>query len=451
MPTDTAQRSTAAARFALSSIAISVACFGLLRLAWVETYLLLPLTSVQAIIAEYIVGAPTAPIVVTLACSGAEALAVCFGATLAYPVTGRLRLAGAAGGAALILMLNTLRIGSLGRVAASPAQFDLLHLYLWPALLAIVIVGYVFAWIHVVDRQATSQSDPREARTDPRPWRPALSRRFVVTAFAFVVAYAAASPLYLDSPRVLALAGLVVRAAAATLAVFGVSTYAAANVLRTAHGEYLVTQECVATPLIPLYLAMVLAYSSRWWQVVAGIGGVIPVFFFLAIMRLMAVALPAAAGPIFFVHAFHQLLLAVLVVFAIALFRHGAQVGPARALLGLAVGVSFAYVIGPWHARAITYPSGPPVHDPQDAIAMLPAFQAGLYLALCFAGFVAIAWGRVIAGFAALSVTQVAALFFIHALSAHAGMALFVPAVRGWAIAAPLLIFMAVAGVRTPR
>ena len=52
---------------------------------------------------------------------------------LAYPVRWRTRLAGAAGGAALILGLNTLRIGTLGRAAASPAWFNALHVYVWPA------------------------------------------------------------------------------------------------------------------------------------------------------------------------------------------------------------------------------------------------------------------------------------------------------------------------------
>ena len=98
-------------------------------------------------------GTSALPVEVTLACSGADALALCLGAVLAYPVKWRTRLAGAGGGAALILGLNTLRIGTLGRVAASPAWFNTLHVYVWPAVLTLAIAGYVFGWMRLADRR----------------------------------------------------------------------------------------------------------------------------------------------------------------------------------------------------------------------------------------------------------------------------------------------------------
>ena len=105
-------------------------------------------------------------------------VALCLGAIPAYPVTWRARLGGAVGGVALILILNTLRIGTLGRAAASPAWFNALHLYLWPALLTLAIAGYVLAWMRLADRR------PRRPTTPPSPHaargRPQLSRRFVV-------------------------------------------------------------------------------------------------------------------------------------------------------------------------------------------------------------------------------------------------------------------------------
>jgi len=75
----------------------------------------------SALGAVRLAGAPVLPVEVTLACSGADVIAICLGAILAYPVPWRRRLAGAAGGLALILCLNTLRIATLGQVAPSPA------------------------------------------------------------------------------------------------------------------------------------------------------------------------------------------------------------------------------------------------------------------------------------------------------------------------------------------
>ena len=57
-------------------------------------------------------------------------------------------------GAGLILGLNTLRIATLGRAAASPAWFYALHVYVWPAVLTLAIAGYVLGWMRFADRRA---------------------------------------------------------------------------------------------------------------------------------------------------------------------------------------------------------------------------------------------------------------------------------------------------------
>src|SRR5687767_5133478 len=119
VPTDTAHARTDAVKFALRSVAWSLCFFGLLRLPWIETHALLPFTQLQGAVAVGLFGTSALPVEVTLACSGADALALCLGAILAYPVQWRRRLAGAAGGVALIVVLNILRIGTLGQMAAS--------------------------------------------------------------------------------------------------------------------------------------------------------------------------------------------------------------------------------------------------------------------------------------------------------------------------------------------
>jgi hypothetical protein len=164
------------------------------------------------------------------------------------------------------------------------------------------------------------------------------------------------------------------------------------------------------------------------------------------------VALPdAVASPIFVVHAFYQLLLGAVVVFLAARWRHGGRAALGHALAGVIVGALFVYLLGPWYTRAVTYRAAAPLDDPQGAIALLPAFQVGLYLALWAAAFVAAGWRRFLAGLAVLGLTQEAGLLALHALASHSGLTAHVRDVRGWAVAAPVLIFAAVVTVARPR
>src|SRR6185369_8515956 len=79
---------------------------------------------------------------------------------------------------------------------------------------------------------------------------PILTRRFALVSAVSLVLFTLASPLYLESARVLALAGVVAHAAAILLRGLGMNATAAAGVLATPRGAFLVTQECIATPLI---------------------------------------------------------------------------------------------------------------------------------------------------------------------------------------------------------
>jgi exosortase/archaeosortase family protein len=477
--TDTAHRPTDAARFILRAVAVSLGIFGLLRLPWTEAQLVLPLTRLQGALASHLFGTPTLSVEITLACSGADAMALCLAAVLAYPVTWRTRLAGAGGGAALILGLNTLRIGTLGR--ASPTWFNALHVYVWPAVLTLAIAGYVFAWMRLADRRPpldertiTPQGPPaasapcdtasladaprrRDGGSDVRVTErlaPQPSRQFVGLTGAFLLVFLAASPIYLESAAVLTLAGFIAGAAAATLSALGVSAHAAANVLWTARGGFLVTQECISTPLIPVYLAAVCTYSPTWRRLILGVLATLPLFIGLGIARLLVVALPeVVASPLFLVHAFYQLLLGAVVVFVAAVWRHGGRAAPGHALIGIVAGVLIVHLLGPFSTRLVAYQAGTPLDDPQGAIALLPAFQVGLYLALWVAAFGASVanWGRFLIGLAVLGLTQTAGLLALQALASHAGLTAQVRDVRGWAVAGPVLIFAAVVNVARAR
>lgn len=426
---------------ALRGVAWSLGLFGLLRLSSVETYALLPLTQLQGRLAEGAFGAPALPIEVTLACSGADALALCVGAILAYPVPWTKRVAGALGGAALIVVLNTIRIGTLGQ--ASPSWFQLLHVYLWPGLLTLAVTGFVFGWMRIVDRPNATAPVLLPDRT-PAP-RTHLARTFVWLTAALVVIFTAASPLYLESAGVLAVAAFITRAAAVVLGVFGVEASAAGNLLSTAQGRFLVTQECVSTPLIPVYLAAVVVYSQGWRRRAPALLAVVPIFIALGIARLLVVALPPAliGSPTFLIHAFYQLLLAGVVVFIAAAWRHGAgATALQRTLLGGAAGCAAAYLLAPVYARAVTsaFGSGTPFPDPQGAIALLPAFQTGLYVALAVAASVTLGPRLFVTGFALLAASQVLVFAALDLLLTNAAFTPHVRDVRAWSLAGPLLV-----------
>jgi exosortase/archaeosortase family protein len=440
-----------ARNFALRGVSWSLGFFGLLRLNWIEAHAVLPFTRVQAGAAAALFGTSALPIDVTLACSGADAIALCAGAVLAYPVGWRMRLAGAGAGAGLIVALNTVRIGTLGRVAASPWWFDALHVYIWPALLTLAIAGYVFAWMRLADRRDVHDTGG-VAQERFSFDRLQMTRRFVVLTVAFVLLFTAAAPVYLQSTGLLALAGFIARAAAGVLGAVGVSAYASANVLWTARGSFLVTQECISTPLLPVYLGAVCAASPTWRRLVLGVLAAAPIFIVLGIVRLLVVALPGAvvASPLFLVHAFYQLLLAAVVVCLAAGWRHGSSAGLRHAVAGIVVAVLFVRLLGPFYTRIVTYPIGAPLDDPQEAIAFLPAFQLGLYLALWVAAFAAVGWRRFMAGLAILEVTQMAGLLALQTLGSQSGFTAYVRDIRGWAVAAPLLIVAAVVNVARP-
>jgi hypothetical protein len=232
-----------------------------------------------------------------------------------------------------------------------------------------------------------------------------------------------------------------------------VTAYAAANVLWTPRGGFLVTQECISTPLIPIYLAAVCAWSPTWRRLVLGVLATLPLFMALGVVRLLVVALPAVVmdSPLFLIHAFYQLLLGAVAVFLAALWRHGGRAALRHALGGMAAGVLVVLLLGPLLVRAGAYPGLAPLDDPQGAIAFLPAFQIALYLALWIAAPAAVGWTRFLAGLAVLGVTLIGGLLALHALAAHAGVTAHVRDVRGWAVAGPVLIFAAVANLAKSR
>jgi exosortase/archaeosortase family protein len=440
--------------FLLAALAWSLGLFALLRSPWAEERLVLPLTRVQQQAADYYAGAPPVPVAVTSDCSGADVLALCLASILACPVPWRARLAGATGGIALVLALNTLRIASLGRAATSPSLFQALHRQVWPAILILAIAGYVFAWM----RNALGTAGRTETGDIEGGVRSPLVRRFVPRAAVCLVAFALCSPWMARSEALLQAGAWVARSAAVVLAAAGVAATASGNVLATNRGAFRVTPECLATAFIPLYLAGVLAVRVSWPRRALALLAALPLFALLAVVRLLTLAIPPAlaASPLFLVHGFHQLVLAVVTVVLLALWREpparrrwtraagraGAALGAAAILTIVAGAALTSAVVGAARSVTLLAPHTltalAPPGDAQGALALLPTYQVGLLLAMGMAAFPG--WQRFLSAFALLLASQVVLLTLLGEMAAHAGLVAHALLLRAWAVGVPVVL-----------
>src|SRR3954470_17730341 len=309
-----AARSSPFRFLALASIG-GASLLWLIRLPAIERALIEPLTVLQGRVALWYTGAPMLPVTVTLACSGADVLAVCLAATLAYPLPWTRRLAGALGGAVLVLSLNTVRIGILARTVGSP-WFNVLHEHILPAALVLAIVLWLVAWLQF--------ADPRPGAGLSRPGR------IVIASATALGLYVAAGPWLESSGLLLSAAFGAARASGWLLTAIGVPCTVAGNILHTPRGDVMVTTECVVTPLMPVYLAVALTVPTTWTRRLLAVTGFVPLFCLLIVVRLLTVALPPVVGgtPLVLTHAFHQIVLGLV---TIVLMRWWAAGAPGRA------------------------------------------------------------------------------------------------------------------------
>lgn len=444
--------------FALRALGWSLGLFALLRSTWVEGTFVLPLTRFQQNAAEFYAGVPSAPISVTTDCSGTDVLALCLAAIMAWPASWRTRLAGAFGGVALILTLNTARIATLGLAAASPSLFNTLHLRVWPAILVLATAGYVFLWMH----SAMGTNGPQSLET---PRETALSsafgRRFVALSAFFLIGFAFCGPWIAHSRALMTASAWVAGGAALLLGTFGIAAAATGPVLTTTRGAFMVTPECLATALVPLYFAGVFAVKLSWPRRVVALAAAAPFFAMLAIARVLLLALPPfiTTSPLFLVHGFHQLVLALLVVVILAGRRepsgdHRWFRTATRASLAVGAAVAFAIFAGtgltstlvglagalmPMAPHALSDLTGP--GDAQGALATLFAFQASFLLALGVS--MAADWKNLLKALAALFVTQSLALVSLIEIADRTGAMPHALLLRAWAVGLPMALAVA--------
>ena len=424
-----------------------VGLIGLMRLGWVERSLLTPFAKLQQQVADQLTGAPSDLVYADASCSGGDPMALCAGAIFAFPAAWSARLRGAAFGLLIITLLNVVRLGHLSLIASDRALLELLHVYVWPGILIIATAIYVFGWMNRQGRTA-----PSGVSTVAIVIGGAM-RRFLALAALLVVVYFATTPFFYQSPAVDIIAGWIAATGGAILTVAGTTATVDGPVIRTMHGAFLVTQECIFTPLIPLYVASALtAPLTPVWRA-AALAATPAVFFALGVSRLLVLAVPAAVIGSYAtaIHAFSQTLVALILVAATA-FRvvgpvAGIRAATTRALLAVGLGIAAASVAAPvWGTlfggaavglQALAGHAGHVFVDAQGAWTLVPAFQLALFTSLWTAIAGRTGWRRAAFGLGVLALAQAVLTLPVGELAHHYGFDPHVGLIRGWTLAAP--------------
>jgi exosortase/archaeosortase family protein len=452
LSSSSARSSRPGLRFVVTAGILSVSLFGILRIPFVEQYLLLPFTQAQHGLACRIGGNPDAPISVGLSCSAADVIALCLGFVLAFPVAWLKRLVGAALGLVFIALVNTVRIATLSHAIENRQWFDLLHVYIWPGVLLVVVSVFVFVWMSLSLRDG-SKGKPSEEST------PILSRpgvRFVLLTLVFVALFVGTSRWWMHSSVVLAVANWVAASGAFVIRILGGQADVTRNVLRTGSGAFIVTQECIMTPLIPAYFAAALALPMATKQRGLMLLASFPVFFALGAARLLVLAFPTRiiGSHLVAIHGFYQIVLAALLI-GIAAAVSAAKPLQARRLLrpltlGMLAGTATAIFAGLTYNRLLfwfvervrdgLFHVGHGYLDPQGALLIMAPYQLGLFAGLW------VAWGnpvprsRGLLGLAVLVVMQPLVLLLAGEWVAHLGFEPHVAMIRASSVLIVLLI-----------
>jgi len=445
-------------RYLLAAAATSALLFGVLRSSWMQVHALVPYALAQQRLAGWALGMRKLPVVVGFSCTGTDVISLCLGAILVFPAPWRRRLAGAGLGLLLISLVNTIRIGNLSAVASDPALFRLLHVFVWPAALILLVCGFVYLWMLRVSQAHEADGGGDEASRFASRWWTAPAQ-FAAWTVVLVVAFVAAAPWYLESDWLRRVARWAAISGGAILSLVHAPARVADNVLSTAYGSFVVTTTCMASPLIPVYLAAALAFPRgaarrALWLLAAPF-----VFFVLGTVRLLVLAVPSVLveSHSIAIHAFNQLVFGALLVALAAAwsadgFERSSRFWLPRWSLALALAVAAALLAGvPWGraARAIAGAvqsalghGGHGFVDEQDAAGLLPAFQIGLLVALATA-----LWrrgdprrGRLFAGAALLLAGQIALYVLLGECWTHGHWVPHVRDLRALAVAGPLLV-----------
>lgn len=415
---------------------------GVLRSPWVQQHLLVPFAGLQKGLACLVVGEPRAPLAVGTSCSGADAIALCIGAVLAFPAPWRRRLTGCLAGLAVIATVNTVRLGNLAVVAGDRRLFEPLHLIVWPTLVVLAGVGFFLVWAGPGGRPA-ARLPALAARLGS-----SLAGRYLGLAAAALAVFYLAVPWLRETAPVLEVSRWVAAAGGWVLAALGVAVEVRGSLLKTGVFAWRVTPECVLTPMIALYLATLLCLSMSPTRRALAAAAALPLFLLLAVARLLVVALPPAVvgSPFVAVHAFYQMVAGVALAAGLAHhWRRGWSGAGAAVAVGGAAGLGVV-AAGSALAPLLATAAAPALHlghgwsDPQGALALLPAFQVGLLTALVVAVPRRPRPRRLLAAFCLLAAAQALLAVAAGELARHLGLETPVVVLRAAALGVPLAL-----------
>ncbi len=448
----------AALKFVLTAGLLSVALFGMLRVPWVEQNLLLPFTGAQWKLACQIGGDPDAPVTVSLSCSAADVIALCLGFILAFPVSWRRRLIGASLGLLFIAAVNTLRIATLSRVVTDRELFNTLHIYVWPAVLLVVVSIFVFVWMSHSLKAEDSSPDSDDRSDSPSSKKSRQGPRFAVLTLIFVALFVGTSEWWMKSGAVLTVAKWVAASGALVIRVFGGEATLIGNYLKTSNGGFMVTQECIMTPLVPVYFAAVFSIAMTRRKRIGALLLAAPIFFVLGAARLLVLAFPAGliGSPMTAIHGFYQIVLAALLVGVSAYrskpdtesfvdtFKRGLLAVAASALMTLVIALTWNRLVlgGLERLQTLITHAGHDFTDPQGALVFMAPYQMGLLTGLWLAWRPRPELRRWLMSMGLLGVLQVLSVFLIGEWSAHTSLEPHVALIRAWSVAVPTLIFL---------
>lgn len=391
-------------------------------------------------------------VAVDLSCSGSDVIALSIAALLAYPASWRRRLLGVGVALVWLACLNLARIVTLVNAAGSPL-FAPLHTYIWPAVMIGGSAAFVLGWMSLDQRTRGPLADIG------RWWRLAAATALLVVAYVGVAPWLLVSQLLQREAMALA------STAAWFLQAIGLNALTGGGTLVVAGQSFLVTPECVITPLMPVYLAWALTWPARLAARLAAAALFVPLFVGLGFVRLLTVALPSIIGPpLFLTHGFYQLVTALLIV-AVA-SRIGARsramtfsavfgtalLAAAAATLLLAVPCRLLVDAVADLTRLLathTLTTRASVVEVQGAFSIMPGFELGLLCALAVAIFGREALRPLVTLMPLALVAQVLTLVTAGEASAHLAAIVPVTLIRVVSILTPVLLVLAV--VRTER
>jgi exosortase/archaeosortase family protein len=435
-------------RFLIALGGWSVVLLAVVRSPFGQRALVAPFVAWHTAFAANVTGG--SPVMVDLSCSGSDVIALSIAAVLAYPVPWRRRLSGVVLASAWLAGLNLVRVMTLAHAAGS-SLFLPLHTFVWPAVMIGASVAFVAGWVFV-GQPARHAPAVDLART----------RRFAVTAALMLIAYVAFTPRLLAS-EVLTMAALrLASAASGLLRVVGVDALVGGSTLVVGQQAFLVTPECIVTPLMPVYLAWALTWPISLRARIVALLSFAPLFGLLGLVRLLTVALPGIIGPpLFLTHGFYQFVVAFLLMGVAAHWR--AHQTHQRGMLqhltyGLLTAALVAAVLGRPYTQAIDSASRlvwngvpqtwfPFTPDVQGATAIMPAFQLSLLCGLCVALLGKRAWPSLAVLIPVAAILHAITLIAVRELAGRLGAETPITAVRTASLLTPAILALTATAV----